>query len=353
MFSKTQISNRSKDKIYKTTIDAKGKKVRSWIFFVAIGLFAACTSNNQESASKDSTEDDSVKVASPYPTIPVGKGPDALFLTPDSAFLYVANVEDTIISVIDTQSDQVVQSISGIRYPWGFSRLGDSDLVAASGWDKQVAIIDYKKHEIVNKKTFSSNLGGITSSSDGQFIYVVANSSKEVLKLNNSLDILDTYPTGSGPDGVGISKNDQKLYVTNTKDGTISIIETESGKIQTMKKGGKPELIHPNADNSFLLISNFHKNEAYVLSTVSDKIIQTLTDLNGPEEIVMSHDGKKIYTVSFNSGKVYVFDANTYTKLDMEYTVGRKPIGLEIISDSKAYVSNYGDNTVSVLELKN
>lgn len=79
MFSKTQISNRSKDKIYKTTIDAKGKKVRSWIFFVAIGLFAACTSNNQESASKDSTEDDSVKVASPYPTIPVGKGPDALF----------------------------------------------------------------------------------------------------------------------------------------------------------------------------------------------------------------------------------------------------------------------------------
>ena len=28
-------------------------------------------------------------------TIKVGKGPDALFLTPDKRFLYVANVEDT------------------------------------------------------------------------------------------------------------------------------------------------------------------------------------------------------------------------------------------------------------------
>ena len=29
-------------------------------------------------------------------TIQVGKGPDAIFLTPDESYVYVANVEDTL-----------------------------------------------------------------------------------------------------------------------------------------------------------------------------------------------------------------------------------------------------------------
>ena len=54
-------------------------------------------------------------------TIPVGKGPDALFLTPNERYLYVANVEDSFISVIDTRTDKVVRTIDGTDYPWGFT----------------------------------------------------------------------------------------------------------------------------------------------------------------------------------------------------------------------------------------
>ena len=49
--------------------------------------------------------------------VSVGKGPDALFLTPDEKFLYVANVEDTFISVIDTKQDKVTKQIDGVDYP--------------------------------------------------------------------------------------------------------------------------------------------------------------------------------------------------------------------------------------------
>ena len=85
--------------------------------------------NSEQTVQKNST------------TIKVGKGPDALFLTPDENFLYVANVEDDFLSVIDTKAEKVVSKIEGIKYPWGFTRLRNSDLVAVSGYDKQIVII--------------------------------------------------------------------------------------------------------------------------------------------------------------------------------------------------------------------
>lgn len=95
---------------------------------------ACCTKSDQVSVGKSNS-------------IVVGKGPDALFLTPDENFLYVANVEDTFLSVIDTRTDEVVRTIDVVDYPWGFTRLGNSSLVAVSGWGRGISVIDFLRHK--------------------------------------------------------------------------------------------------------------------------------------------------------------------------------------------------------------
>lgn len=128
--------------------------MKRWIVLSAmIFVSAACGESAEQEASAQKNQ----------VTIAVGKGPDALFLTPDERFLYVANVEDTFISVIDTRRDKVVQSIDGSDYPWGFTRLGDYNLVAVSGWDKGVDVIDFTTHDIVRSKRYDHNLSGITT----------------------------------------------------------------------------------------------------------------------------------------------------------------------------------------------
>ena len=285
--------------------------------------------------------------------IAVGKGPDALFLTPDERYLYVANVEDSFISIIDTRADKVVQTIDGTDYPWGFTRLGESNLVAVSGWDKGVDVIDFSTHKIVRSKRYEQNLGGIASTKDGQTLFVIATAANKVLKIGaESLAILDEYATGNGPDGIGISKDENKIYVTNTKDGAISIIDLKTKKTKVIKTGGKPELIHYNHDHSLLYISNFFENKVHILNTETDKIIHEIIGLDGPEEAVLSKSGKQLYVVNFNSSKVYSYDAKTYEKLPQEFAVGTKPIGVvPAVNDSKLYVTNYGDNAVSVIKL--
>ena len=314
-------------------------------------LLIGCN-NNEHKKNEDKTTLDKTNPVSSK-TIIVGKGPDALFLTPDEKFLYVTNVEDTFISVINTENENVEAKIEGINYPWGFTKLGNSNLVAVSGYDKQVAIIDFSNHKIVKEKKFTNNLGGITSTSDGKFVFVIETDKNTALKLDaNSLKILDSYKTGNGPDGIGISKDDIKIFTTNTNDGTISVIDIKSKKTNLLEVGGKPELVHYNHDHSLLFISNFKLNKIHIINTETDKIIHEITGLSSPEEAVLSQSEKLLYVVNFGVKKVFVYDASTYQKLDQEFSVGNKPIGVvSALNDTKLFVTNYGDNTVSVIHI--
>jgi YVTN family beta-propeller protein len=324
-------------------------------FLFGIFLLLILLGCNKEQPQKDveSKQPSKETIKNETKTINVGKGPDALFLTPDEKFLYVANVEDNFLSVIDTKAEKVVGKIEGIKYPWGFTRLGNSDLVAVSGYDKQIVIINFKEHKIVKEKKFNNNLGGITSTKDGKYIYVIETGKNKALKLDaNTLKILDNYKTGNGPDGIGISKDDSKIYTTNTKDGTISVINTKTKKTKLLKVGGKPELVHYNHDHSLLFISNFKLSKVHIINTETDKIVHEITDLKSPEEAVLSKSEKLLYVVNFGAKKVFVYDASTYQKLDEEYSVGNKPIGvISALNDTKLFVSNYADNTISVIHL--
>ncbi len=321
---------------------------------IALALvFAACSDTKKEN-SKTPIKSENAEKQSKINTIFVGKGPDALFLTPDEKYLYVANVEDDFISIINTESEEVIGKIGGIKYPWGFTRLGNSNLVAVSGYDKQVVIIDFSENKTFKEKKFDSNLGGITSTKDGKYIFVIETDKNSALKLDaNSLKIIDSYKTGNGPDGIGISKDDSKIYTTNTKDGTISIIDTKSKQTKMLEVGGKPELIHYDHNHSLLFISNFKLNKIHILDTGTDKIVHEIAGLNSPEEAVLSKSEKLLYVVNFGSKKINVYDAANYQKLDQEYSVGNKPIGVvSALNDTRLFVSNYGDNTISVIHLK-
>jgi YVTN family beta-propeller protein len=319
--------------------------------FTVILISCLILSLGCNSSGKPKIEDTETTAAPP--AIMVGKGPDALFLVPEGQFLYVANVEDTTISIINTSTEKVVKTINGIRYPWGFVRLGESNQVAVSAYDKQLVIIDFTTHQIIKEQNFDTNIGGITATKDGSLIYIINIDEKLVLQLDgNTLETLKTFPTGKAPDGIGISKDDSKLFVTNTEDGTISVIDINTQEQELLQTGGKPELIHSNHDRSLLFISNFIKSKIHVLDTEKGEIIRDIEGIKSPEEAVLSADEKRLYIVSFDNSEVYVYDSDTYEKLNEVYKTGSKPIGVMPVKD-KLYISNYGDNSVSIIQLKN
>ena len=174
---------------------------------------------------------------------------------------------------------------------------------------------------------------------------------RECSKIDShDLRILDEYKTGKGPDGIGISKNNKTIFVTNTVDGTISVIDLKTKKSRYINVGGKPELVHPSHDHSKLFISNFKLNKVHIVDTETGQVINEIVDIESPEEAVLSQSEAYILVASFNNNKVLVYDSVTLKKVDREYSTGNKPIGIvPALDDTKLYVTNYGDNSVSVI----
>ncbi len=120
--------------------------------------------------------------------IPIGDQPNKMLLSPDQRLLYVANGNSDSVSVINTNSNKVVQIIS-------LSRPGDK----------------YK----------GANPNSLALSPDARTLYVT-------LGVENAVAVVDLkksrvagrIPTGWYPNSVSVSQDGQRLYVVNAKSNS-------------------------------------------------------------------------------------------------------------------------------------
>ena len=78
-------------------------------------------------------------------------------------------------------------------------------------------------------------------------------------------------------------------------------------------------------------------------------VTATITVGTGPRGVAVSPDGTKAYVTNYADGTVSVINTTT-NAVDATITVGDRPIGLAVTPDgTKAYVANNNSTTVSVI----
>ncbi|WP_152591377.1 bifunctional YncE family protein/alkaline phosphatase family protein [Nostoc sphaeroides] len=187
-----------------SVVDAANRQVLQEIKFfrpgdkIATGEFpfdVALKSTNNGTADKvfvSSQRDNevvAVNIASRGITrIPVGSQPNKILLSADQNKLYVANGNSDSISVIDTNSDRVVQTIS-------LSRPNDQ----------------YK----------GANPNSVALSPDQRTLYATLGGENAVAVVDlGSGRLTGRIPTGWYPNSVSVSKDGQKLFVVNAKSNS-------------------------------------------------------------------------------------------------------------------------------------
>jgi DNA-binding beta-propeller fold protein YncE len=293
----------------------------------------------------------------PGATITVGKGPDAMLVVPARHRLYVANTEDDFISIIDTTADKPaapLDRIANVPKPMGFAWLGQggevAKEVAVSTRGHEIAVIDAQDDRVVRRGPVPEELSGIVATPDGKFLFAAATTGDRVLKIDAAqLVVVETYPTGKGPDGIGGTPGRDRLYVTNTGDGTISVLPQKGTEKELLRPGGKPELVSEAPDHSLLVISNFDAGKVHVLDPATGRIVRELGGVEGAEGTALGSGGI-LFVVSFQRERVYAFRSRgDDARLPVEYVTGKQPIGIVATANpSKIYVANYGDHTLSV-----
>ncbi|MEW6744390.1 MAG: beta-propeller fold lactonase family protein [Planctomycetota bacterium] len=139
-------------------------------------------------------------------------------------------------------------------------------------------------------------------------LYVVCEESKEVLCIDPATGrVVARAEVGRHPFGITASPDGRRLYVSNRRDGTISVLEPGGDRLKvlnTFRVGDAPHGLVTDASGEVLYVANTHTDDVALIDTKSLKEIKRLAAGRYPFEVARSPDGKRIYVSSVLSASV-------------------------------------------------
>jgi YVTN family beta-propeller protein len=140
--------------------------------------------------------------------IPVGRGPEAIDLSPDGKELWTAHSRDGGASVIDAATGKAVQTFDiGTKRSNRLRFTLDGRLVLVSDLDAgEVVFIDAAARRIVKRLAVGRAPSGILMVPDGSLAYVALTGENALAVVDlKTLAVTGRVPTGAGPDGMAYS----------------------------------------------------------------------------------------------------------------------------------------------------
>ncbi len=223
-----------------------------------------------------------------------------------------------------------------------------------------ITVLDLKKRAV--KTTF--DLGSYTSphgiwvSKDGSRLWVTCEGAQAVLELDAATGkILKAWKTNQQTSHMVVPTPDEKkLYVTNIRSGSVSVIDRAAAKeaeaVTTVPTAAGSEGIDVSPDGREVWVANREGNTLSILSTVTDKVIASVESGGQmPIRVKFTPDGKQVWVSNARSNTVTVFDA-AGRKLVTTIEVGAVPVGIQMTPDGKrAFVANTNANQVTVIDV--
>ena len=147
----------------------------------------------------------------------------------------------------------------------------------------------------------------MASSPDGRFLYVVCERSDELLVLSaKDFAILQRIRVGHIPRTVAVSRDGRRVFVTNSWDDTVSVIEvaktntatSEAGTgavTRTIATGAEPYGVVVDRSGKTLYVANRISNDVSVIDVASGVERKRLTASHGASYLTLSADGSRVY----------------------------------------------------------
>jgi DNA-binding beta-propeller fold protein YncE len=272
---------------------------------------------------------------------------------------YLANINDDAVSVVDINSMQTLETISGFDSPYGVVVLPDNSKIyvdnAASmiPTRQYVAVLDGCSRKIIKKIPVSTLLPVSALTKKGDSLYMAEVLTKSILKIDTATDeVVRTY-TVPNIVVVAIPNHDGDVLWVGTIGGKIYTLDTESGSLIGEPIDGpfSPGWLSFTPDGKTVVSVNAGADSVSFIDIASRTITGTL-DMGShsfPEFGAVTPDGKH-YWVTLGNGKVKVISLET-KQVVKTLDPGIFSFGVRISPDgTKAFITTmpYGSSTKSV-----
>lgn len=191
-------------------------------------------------------------------------------------------------------------------------------------------------------------------SSSGDLLFVADGVDSVAVFDVKTLSLIEKIPVGRGPIAAVLDPlASRNLYVLNSDDGTLSVIDTKTLKEVRARVhvGDRAQGLAVSPDGSMILITNTFFDQLVALDS------STLKELPGspvsvglrPNSVVATWH--KIFVSNYFGNTVSVLDISTFKNLwGSPVSVGQGPLGLDVTPDGEGvYVANSNSSSISIV----
>jgi uncharacterized protein (TIGR03437 family) len=275
--------------------------------------------------------------------IPAGMRPSALAITPDGNFIYAINeTSPPTVSVIDTSTRAVVNTIFGITTPNTIEITRDGRFAYVTNRTNQLFIIDTNLRRVVgNPIALDCSSSSLAFTPDGQFAYSTCGTGRGaramLLRLADNT-LLGSLMMGDRPDKIIISRDGTRAYVAHQTSNQVYVIDIPTRTVllppldvQFGTAGPIDLALNPAGTVLYVLRTSGAGTTAVAqFNIATDSIIGTPLNVGrSPNTMALTPDGARLYVINEVDGTVTEINTGTFT-VTRTIRVGRSPADLVI-----------------------
>jgi YVTN family beta-propeller protein len=197
---------------------------------------------------------------------------------------------------------------------------------------------------------------GIAVNPNTSKVYVANEYSNTVSVLGTESDkVQNRINVGIFPYSIDINPLNNRVYVTNRGSNTVSVIDGSiDTKLLDITVGKSPVGVAVNPSANWIYITNLDDGTMSVIDGISNEVINTIQAGRIPYAVTVNPLSNRIYAADIGSNTVSVIDGET-NRIVTTIPVGEKPTGLAIDitteGNNRLYVANYDSDSISVVDM--
>ncbi|MCB1381702.1 MAG: YVTN family beta-propeller repeat protein [Notoacmeibacter sp.] len=226
--------------------------------------------------------------------------------------------------------------------------------------DDTVSVIDTETNEVVDTFEVGERPRGILFSRDFTKLYICASDSDTVQVWDVATGKkLHDLPSGEDPEQFALHPDDKHLYIANEDDAIATVVDVESRSVVAqIDVGVEPEGMAVSHDGKWAIVTSETTNMAHWIDTAAQKLAgNTLVDQR-PRDAEFSADDSELWVTSEIGGNVAVIDtASKEVKHTISFAIKGisrdriQPVGMELTKDGKyAFIALGPANHVAVVD---
>lgn len=280
------------------------------------------------------------------------------YVRADQAFAYVAARSSNTLSVIDTATQTVIQTVAAGTQPTGMvaSPDGKTFYVANGSGGVSVFAADPVSGQLTSEATIATDNGlrNIAISPDGSRVYAVNQFTDRIEVIDTASKTLETQiAVGDQPLDVAVSPDGSKVYVSNFSDDSVSVIDAATNTVSatlSLDFGGTdgfgPDGLIVSDDGKFLYVANRSTGNITIIDADTNSAVGIVSSGSQTNSVALSPDGSKLYTTAqgaSDSLKTYDIDPATgLLTFNDSVAAGNAPLSASICENGNSLLASGG-----------